>query len=118
MVSSRAVGKRDGRRRDGSKSIRAASPFAGRGVLLRTLVSSYRRTISPGSKSASGTRRARIGPVRKTLADLFPVLIAVVLPVAGLLLALLYYNRGDRPQATRVGVGVVLGIFVYALLFL
>jgi hypothetical protein len=56
--------------------------------------------------------------VRSRLVELFPLVLAVVLPLAGLLLALQHLATGDRRQAGRVGAATVVGVFLYALIFL
>jgi threonine/homoserine/homoserine lactone efflux protein len=54
--------------------------------------------------------------VRARLAELFPIVLAVVVPLAGLVLALQHAAQGDRRQALRVGAATLLGGCLYALL--
>ena len=56
--------------------------------------------------------------VRSRLAEAFPIVLAVVVPLAGLLLALQHAATGDRRQAARIGAATLLGAFLYALVFL
>ena len=56
--------------------------------------------------------------MRLRLAEIFPLVLAVVLPLAGLLLALQHLAAGDRRQAGRVGAATVVGVLLYALIFL
>lgn len=44
------------------------------------------------------------------------ILLAVLVPLAGLVLAVLELSRGERALAFRIGAATVLGIFLYALL--
>jgi len=44
--------------------------------------------------------------------------IAVVLPLAGVILAGVRYTEGERDEALRIALASLLGIFVYALVFL
>jgi threonine/homoserine/homoserine lactone efflux protein len=55
--------------------------------------------------------------VRGRLAELFPIVLAVVVPLAGLVLALQHAAQGDRRQALRVGAATLLGGCLYALIF-
>jgi hypothetical protein len=55
--------------------------------------------------------------VRPRLAELFPIVLAVVVPLAGLMLALQHAAQADRRQALRIGAATVLGACVYALIF-
>jgi hypothetical protein len=45
------------------------------------------------------------------------LVIAVVVPLAGVVLAILQWSSGDRTFALRILAAVVLGICLYALLF-
>ena len=55
--------------------------------------------------------------MRARLAELFPIALAVIVPLAGLVLVLQHIAQGDRRQALRMGAATLLGAFVYALLF-
>jgi hypothetical protein len=55
--------------------------------------------------------------VPERLADVFPLVLAVVLPLAGVLLALQNLVAGDRRQAARLLAATLLGAFVYVLIF-
>jgi hypothetical protein len=55
--------------------------------------------------------------VRARLAELFPVALAVIVPLAGLVLALQHAAQGDRRQALRIGAATLLGACLYALAF-
>ncbi|WCB92978.1 hypothetical protein DSM104299_01679 [Baekduia alba] len=46
--------------------------------------------------------------------ELLPLVIAVVVPLAGLLLALQIWVTGDRRRSLRVGAATVLGACVWA----
>jgi len=52
------------------------------------------------------------------LRQAFPLVIAVVLPLVGVLLAANEYSRGDRAGALRIALATLLGVFVYALVLL
>ena len=55
--------------------------------------------------------------MRARLAELFPIALAVIVPLAGLVLVLQHIAQRDRRQALRMGAATLLGAFVYALLF-
>jgi hypothetical protein len=55
--------------------------------------------------------------VPERLADVFPLVLAVVLPLAGVLLALQNLVAGDRRQAARLLAATLLGAFLYVLIF-
>ncbi|MGH2899386.1 MAG: hypothetical protein ACRDMZ_11980 [Solirubrobacteraceae bacterium] len=46
----------------------------------------------------------------------FPYIVAVALPLAGIVIALLRYSQGDRDDALRIAVAAFLGICLYGLL--
>ena len=50
-------------------------------------------------------------------ARLLILAIAVLLPLAGAILAVLQWTQGDRGFATQIAVAAVLGVFLYALVF-
>jgi zinc transporter ZupT len=50
-------------------------------------------------------------------ADVLVLVVAVVVPLAGVVLAVAAYGRGERALALRLAAAVVLGAFLYALLF-
>ena len=56
--------------------------------------------------------------MRSRLAEVFPLVLAIVVPLAGLLLALQHLATGDRRQAGRIGAATALGACLYALIFL
>lgn len=47
----------------------------------------------------------------------FIYIVALVLPLAGAIIAAIRYAEGDRDEATKVAAAALLGISVYALLF-
>lgn len=47
----------------------------------------------------------------------FIYIVALVLPLAGAIIAAIRYAEGDRDEAARVAAAALLGISVYALLF-
>jgi|GEM_PF-2740097 len=49
--------------------------------------------------------------------ELLPLVIAVVVPLAGIILAANIWLTGDRRRGQRVAAATVLGIFLYALVF-
>jgi zinc transporter ZupT len=58
--------------------------------------------------------------VRATLDRLrewFPYIVAVVLPLAGLILALGKFAENDRDEALRIGLATLAGCFIYSALF-
>lgn len=54
--------------------------------------------------------------MKQRAADAFPVVLAALLPVVGLILALARYAEGNRPEAVRLGVATAVGLVLYALL--
>ena len=52
------------------------------------------------------------------LRGVFLYAIAAVLPLAGVILAGVRYSEGERDEALRIALASLLGIFVYALVFL
>lgn len=52
------------------------------------------------------------------LRDLFPLVLAVALPLAGAVVAILRFSDGDRDEALRIAVATLLGLALYALLLL
>ena len=55
-------------------------------------------------------------PVLDFLRTNFALFLAVALPLAGALLAIVAYTRGERDHALRISAATVLGICLYALL--
>jgi hypothetical protein len=51
------------------------------------------------------------------LRRIFPYAVAVVVPLAGLVLAGARVAEGDRDDALRIGLATLLGVALYALLF-
>jgi hypothetical protein len=49
---------------------------------------------------------------------LFPFAVAVMLPLAGAVLAVIRFADGDREDAVRLAAATVLGLALYALLLL
>ena len=45
----------------------------------------------------------------------FPYIVAVALPLAGLIIALLRYSQGERDDALRIAAAAFLGICLYGL---
>jgi hypothetical protein len=54
--------------------------------------------------------------VRERLAAIFPLVLAVGVPLAGLLLALQAVVTGDRDLGLRIGLATVLGVCLWAAL--
>jgi hypothetical protein len=52
------------------------------------------------------------------LRRLFPYIVAVVLPLAGAVLAVLRFADHDRDEGLRIAAASALGLFLYALLLL
>jgi hypothetical protein len=46
----------------------------------------------------------------------FPYIVAVVLPLAGVLIAVIRYTQGDRDEALRIAVAAFLGVCLYGLI--
>jgi len=46
----------------------------------------------------------------------FPYIVAVALPLAGIVIAIMRYTQGDRDDALRIAVAAFLGMCLYALL--
>ncbi len=51
------------------------------------------------------------------LRRLFPFIVAVALPLAGAVLAVVRFADGDRDEGLRIAAASVLGAFLYLLLF-
>ncbi|HVF78011.1 MAG TPA: hypothetical protein VNA28_06920 [Solirubrobacteraceae bacterium] len=49
------------------------------------------------------------------LRQAFPYIVAVALPLAGVVIAVLRYSQGDRDDGLRIGVAALLGLFLYGL---
>jgi hypothetical protein len=47
----------------------------------------------------------------------FPYLVAVALPLAGIVIAVVRYAQGDREDALRIALAAFLGMCLYGLLF-
>lgn len=45
----------------------------------------------------------------------FPYIVAVALPLAGLIIAVLRYTQGERDDALRIALAALLGMFLYGL---
>ena len=45
----------------------------------------------------------------------FPYVVAVLLPLAGVIIALVRYGQGDREDALRIALAAFLGLCVYGL---
>lgn len=54
--------------------------------------------------------------IKRNAGELLPIVIAIVVPLAGLLLAAQEAATGERRNAARVGVASVLGVFVWLLI--
>lgn len=52
------------------------------------------------------------------LRDAFPYILAVILPLAGVIIAGLRYSEGERDDALRITAAALLGVCLYALLIL
>ena len=52
--------------------------------------------------------------LRESASELLPLVIAVAVPLAGLLLALQVAATGDRRRGLRIGAATVLGVCVWA----
>ena len=46
----------------------------------------------------------------------FPYIVAVALPLAGVLIAVIRYSQGDRDDALRIALAAFLGLCLYAVL--
>lgn len=69
-------------------------------------------TVAPAARSASLPRmldRLRVA---------FPYIVAVALPLAGIVMALLRYTQGERVDALRIAVAAFLGMCLYGLFLL
>lgn len=47
----------------------------------------------------------------------FPLVVALVLPLAGAVMAAIRFGQGDREEALRIAAATLLGAGLYALLF-
>jgi threonine/homoserine/homoserine lactone efflux protein len=54
--------------------------------------------------------------IKRNASDLLPIVIAIVVPLAGILLALQAGVSGDRTHAVRIGAACVLGVCLWALI--
>ena len=56
--------------------------------------------------------------IKRNAAELLPIVIAIVVPLAGILLAAqeAVSSEGDRTQAVRIGAACVLGVCLWALI--
>jgi hypothetical protein len=54
--------------------------------------------------------------IKRNAGELLPIVIAIVVPLAGLLLALQEGVTGDRTQAARIGAASVLGVFLWLMI--
>jgi hypothetical protein len=46
----------------------------------------------------------------------FPYIVAIALPLAGVLIAVIRYTQGDRDEALRIAVAAFLGVCLYGLI--
>jgi hypothetical protein len=46
---------------------------------------------------------------------LFPYIVAVALPLAGVVIAVVRYTQGEREDGLRIALAAVLGMFLYGL---
>jgi len=60
--------------------------------------------------------RPRMDWIKRNASDLLPIVIAVVVPLAGILLAAQEGVSGDRTHAVRIGAACVLGVCLWALI--
>ena len=51
------------------------------------------------------------------LSDVLSLVLAFLVPLAGLLLAIYEASRGNRDSALRIGVATALGVVLYAIVF-
>lgn len=54
--------------------------------------------------------------IKRNASDLLPIVIAIVVPLAGILLAAQEAVGGDRTHAVRIGAACVLGVCLWALI--
>ncbi len=45
----------------------------------------------------------------------FPYIVAVALPLAGVVIAVVRYTQGERDEGLRIAVAALLGMFLYGL---
>ncbi len=57
-----------------------------------------------------------LAPVLDFLRSIFIYIVAVALPAAGVVLALVQYTKGERDEGIRLAAASLLGIFLYLLL--
>lgn len=50
------------------------------------------------------------------LREAFPYIVAIALPLAGIIIAVVRYTQGARDDALRIAVAALLGICLYGLL--
>lgn len=55
--------------------------------------------------------------MRARATTLLPILLAVIVPLAGLMLTLYELQQGRRDDAVRIGVATLLGACLYTILF-
>jgi len=48
----------------------------------------------------------------------FIYIVAIVLPLAGVIIAVIRFSEGDRDEGTRIAAAALLGVSIMALLFL
>jgi hypothetical protein len=53
--------------------------------------------------------------LKRNASDILPLAIAVIVPLAGLLLAVQEHIAGDRTNALRIGAACVLGVCLWAI---
>jgi threonine/homoserine/homoserine lactone efflux protein len=54
--------------------------------------------------------------IKRNAGELLPIVIAIVVPLAGLLLAAQEATTGDRRNAARIGAACVLGVFLWLMI--
>jgi Na+-driven multidrug efflux pump len=67
----------------------------------------------PPRGRASASLRAMLDRLRWV----FPLVVALVLPLAGAVMAAIRFGQGDREEALRIAAATLLGAGLYALLF-
>lgn len=60
-------------------------------------------------------RYGSLQPMLDRLRAAFPYIVAVALPLAGVIIAILRYTQGERDDALRIALVAVLGMFLYGL---
>lgn len=60
---------------------------------------------------------ARVRWMKENAGELLPIVIAIFVPLAGIILALQLYLTGDRRRGLRVGAATLLGVCLYTAVF-